>query len=166
MGSYRVRHDWSDLAAAAAALSSGVSCSAMSYSLRPHGLWPARLLSPWDFPGKNTVGDCHFLLLRIFLTQGLNPGLHIASSLLIAWATIIFTIVKRKLQRSINNWNLVIKDLWVWIFALLRPEQGCEVDRISVSFYVKYKWWYWPYWVLMRFQVINTIMCWHVLSAQ
>ena len=22
--------------------------------LRPHGLRPARLLRPWDFPGKNT----------------------------------------------------------------------------------------------------------------
>ena len=117
-----------------------VSRSVMSYSLQPHGLWPAKLLSPWDFPGKNTIVDCHFLLQGIFLTQGLNPGLHIASSLLIAWATIFFTIVKSKLWREINNWSLVIKDLLVWILALLRPEQGSEVDRISVSFYVKYKW--------------------------
>ena len=64
---------------------------------QPHGLWPAKLLSPWDFPGKHTVVDCHFLLQGIFLTQGLNPDLHIASSLLIASATIIFTIVKSKL---------------------------------------------------------------------
>ena len=49
-----------------------VSLSVMSYSLQPHGLWPARLLSPWDSPGKNTVVDCHFLLQGIFLTQGLN----------------------------------------------------------------------------------------------
>ena len=27
------------------------------------------------FPGKNTGVDCHFLLQRIFPTQGLNPGL-------------------------------------------------------------------------------------------
>ena len=33
------------------------------------------LLCPWDFPGKNTRVDCHFLLQRIFLTQELNPGL-------------------------------------------------------------------------------------------
>ena len=25
----------------------------LSYSLQPHGLYPARILSPWDFPGKN-----------------------------------------------------------------------------------------------------------------
>ena len=47
----------------------------MSNSLRPHGLWPARLLCPWDFPGKNTGVGCHFLLQGIFLTQGLNTGL-------------------------------------------------------------------------------------------
>jgi len=40
------------------------SCSVMSDSLRPHGLWLARLLSPWDFPGKNTGVGCHFLLQR------------------------------------------------------------------------------------------------------
>ena len=34
-----------------------------------------RLLHPWDFPGKNTGMDCHFLLQEIFPTQGLNPGL-------------------------------------------------------------------------------------------
>ena len=33
---------------------------------------PIRLLCPWDFPGKNTGVGCHFLLHRIFLTQGLN----------------------------------------------------------------------------------------------
>ena len=33
------------------------------------------LLCPWDFPGKSTGVGCQFLLQRIFLTQGLNPGL-------------------------------------------------------------------------------------------
>ena len=51
------------------------SCSVVSNSLWPHGLWPARLLCPWDFPGKNGAVDCHFLLQGIFLTQGLNPHL-------------------------------------------------------------------------------------------
>ena len=35
----------------------------------------ARLLCPWDFPGKNTGVGCHFLLQGIFPTQRLNPGL-------------------------------------------------------------------------------------------
>ena len=40
--------------------------------LWPHGLSPTRLLCPWDFSGKNTGVGCHFLLQRIFPTQGLN----------------------------------------------------------------------------------------------
>ena len=36
---------------------------------------PARLLCPWDFPGKHTGAGCHLLLQGIFLTQGSNPHL-------------------------------------------------------------------------------------------
>ena len=46
--------------------------SVVSNSLRPHGLRPARLLCPWDSPGKNTGVGCHFLLRGIFPTQGLT----------------------------------------------------------------------------------------------
>ena len=35
----------------------------------------ARLLCPWDFPGKTTGVGCHSLLQGIFLTQVSNPGL-------------------------------------------------------------------------------------------
>ena len=48
-------------------------CSVVSYSLQPHGPWPARLLHPWNFPGKNIGVGCHFLLQGIFPTQRLNP---------------------------------------------------------------------------------------------
>ena len=47
-------------------------CSVVSDSLRPHGLYPTRLICPWNFPGKNTGVGCHFLFQGIFLTQGLN----------------------------------------------------------------------------------------------
>ena len=47
-------------------------CSVMSDSLQPHGLQPARLLCPWNFPGKNTGAGCHFLFQGIVLTQGSN----------------------------------------------------------------------------------------------
>ena len=50
----------------------------MYNSLQPHGLQLARLLCPWDFPGKNTRMGCHFLLQRIFLTQGSDPCLHVS----------------------------------------------------------------------------------------
>ena len=46
----------------------------MSDSLRPFGLEPARLLCPWNSPGKNTGVDCHSLQ-GIFPTQGLKPCL-------------------------------------------------------------------------------------------
>ena len=52
-----------------------VSLSFMPDSLQPHGLQPIRLLSPWDFPGKDTGVGCYFLLLGIFLTQGPNSCL-------------------------------------------------------------------------------------------
>ena len=42
--------------------------------LPPHGLQSTRLLYAWDFPGKNTGADCHFLLQGSFPTQGLNLG--------------------------------------------------------------------------------------------
>ena len=38
----------------------------------PTLLYSARLLCPWDLPGKNTGDGCHFLLQGILLTQGLS----------------------------------------------------------------------------------------------
>ena len=38
------------------------SRSVVSDSLRPHGLFPTRLLHPWGFAGKSTGVGCHFLL--------------------------------------------------------------------------------------------------------
>jgi len=37
-----------------------ISCSVTSDLLQPYGLYPARLLCPWDFLGKNTGVGCHF----------------------------------------------------------------------------------------------------------
>ena len=56
--------------------------SVMSNSLQLHGLWPARLLCPWNSPGKNTRVGCHFLLQGIFLTQGWNPCLLLCRQIL------------------------------------------------------------------------------------
>ena len=46
------------------------SCSAVSNSLWPHGIY-----SPRNSPGQNTGVGSLYLLQRIFLTQGSNPGL-------------------------------------------------------------------------------------------
>ena len=54
--------------------SESVSHLVVSDSLLSHELWPARLLCPWNPPGKNTGVSSHFLLQRIFPTQASNPG--------------------------------------------------------------------------------------------
>ena len=44
-------------------------------TLQCHGVQPARLLCPWNSPGKNTGVGCHFLLHGIFQSLELNPSL-------------------------------------------------------------------------------------------
>ena len=46
----------------------------MSDSLRPHGLYPTRLLCPWDSPGKNTGVGCHSLLQGTLPDPGIKRG--------------------------------------------------------------------------------------------
>ena len=46
----------------------------LSDSLRPHGLQPARLLSSWNSPGKNTGVGCHSLLQGDLPDPGIKPG--------------------------------------------------------------------------------------------
>ena len=52
-----------------------LSHSGVSDSLSPSGPKTARLLCPWDSPGKNSAVGCHALPQGIFPTQGSNPGL-------------------------------------------------------------------------------------------
>ena len=85
-------------------------------SLQPRGLSPARLLCPWDFPGKNTGMCCHFLLQGIFATQGLNPRfLHLLRFLhwqvdylsLSHLGSPINVIWYRHKDRYISQWNRI-----------------------------------------------------------
>ena len=55
--------------------SESVSCWVVTDSLWPHGLYPTRLLYPWDSPGKNTGEGGHPLLQGILPTQELSLGL-------------------------------------------------------------------------------------------
>ena len=68
----------------------------MSDSLQPHGLYPARLLCPWGFPGNDIGVGCHSLLQEVFPIQGLNLGLllcrqilyhlsHLEALMLVSW---------------------------------------------------------------------------------
>ena len=76
---------------------SSESCSVISNSLRPHGLY-----SSWNSPGRNTGVGSHSLLQGIFLTQGSNPGLphcrrilyqlsHQGSPRILEWVTYPFS---------------------------------------------------------------------------
>ena len=51
-----------------------VNHSLMSDSLQPHGLKLARLLGPWDSPGKNTGVGSHSLLQGDLPDPGIKPG--------------------------------------------------------------------------------------------
>ena len=96
-----------------------VSHSVVSNSLWPCGLYPARLLSPWDSPGKNTEVGYHSLLQGIFLTQGWNLGLlhcrpilyHLSyqGSPLYVGNSISMNLTKKTID--------VLKDIWLRIFV-------------------------------------------------
>ena len=73
------------------------SCSVVSYSLWPHGLY-----SPWDSPGQNTGVGSLSLLQGTFPTQGSNPCLlhcgrilyqlsHKGSPRILEWAAYLFS---------------------------------------------------------------------------
>ena len=61
-------------------------------------LWTVahRLLSPWDFPSKNTGVGCHLLLQGIFPIQGSNPGL-------LHWQVDSLSLSHRKVNLADSN---------------------------------------------------------------
>ena len=77
-----------------------------------------RLLCPWDFLGKHTVVDCHFLFQGIFPTQGSNPGLPHCRQMLYRlshWWNLIklksFCTTKEsisKVKRQPSEWEKII----------------------------------------------------------
>ena len=82
--------------------------------LWPHGLQPTRLLCPWNFPGKDTTADCHFLPQGIFLTQGSNLHLPHCRRILYHWATILQSMAKISCLYHRHSGNLLL----VWYFSL------------------------------------------------
>ena len=74
-------------------------------SLRPHGLLPARILCPWNFPGKNTRVSYHFLLLDLphsgieSKAPAVFPALHVDSSPLCCLGSLKNTELDLNVQR-------------------------------------------------------------------
>ena len=71
VGMQRVGHDWAN---EMNWLNIHVCVDAKLFqfvdSLWPYGLWPTRLLCPWDSPDKNTGVSCYALLQGIFWSWG------------------------------------------------------------------------------------------------
>ena len=55
--------------------------------LQPHGLYPTRLLCPWNFPGKYTGVGCHYLLQGTFPTRDWTRVSCLGRWILYHWAT-------------------------------------------------------------------------------
>ena len=112
----------------------------MSDSLRPHGLQPTRLLCPWDFPGKSTGMSCHFLLQRIFPTQGSNPGLsHCRQTLycLSHQGTVRLNnnnmFYGRQYVRHLSINLFLIKTLWISIVIILILQMKMEAKKCEFA---------------------------------
>ena len=71
-------------------------CVHVSNPVWPYGPYPARLLCPWDSPGKNIRVGCHSLLQGIFPTQGSNPHLYC----LLHWHSSLLPLVPPGKPRS------------------------------------------------------------------
>ena len=109
----------------------------MSDSWRPHGLHSARLLCPWNFPGRNTGVGCHFLLQRIFQTQGSNPRL----LCLLHWQTSslpaeppgkpqvydIYQVYDSRIRSSVPP--VAFSPLFHCLFQLLRPQGSPSLNQ-------------------------------------
>ena len=82
--------------------------------LWPHGLSP-RLLSPCDFPGKDTGVGCPFLFQEIFLTQGSSPHL----LCLLHWQPESLALSPMKANLFIYVYKCMDwgKELWVCVCA-------------------------------------------------
>ena len=101
----------------------------MSSSLQPHGLWPTRLLCPWDFPGRNTGVGCHAVLQGTFPTRGSNLRLlcllHCQAGSLpeLSWINV------NKTQNRIGAWTRgrLVSDLDVFGISLQFNLRSCGI---------------------------------------
>ena len=101
------------------------SCACMIscvWLLWPHRLQPVRLYFLWKFPGKDTGVGCHFLLQRIFPTQGSNLRLlhWQVDSLSLSHLGSTDTHTDTKTIRT-NEFNKVARykiNIWRWVVFL------------------------------------------------
>ena len=115
----------------------------MSESLQVCGLQPTRLLCPWDFPGQDTGLGCHFLLQRIFPTQGSNLCLlH-----LLCWQGDSFTTVPPYFSIDEPSFIKPLTCYWTYrplliilpLYLLLQEASQFIYPYILVSFFLDFQ---------------------------
>ena len=103
-----------------------------SHSVRPCELQPARLLRPWDSPGKDTGAGCHALLQGVCLTQGSNLSLLHCRQILYRWATKWVNEMKpKKWMKGLLNAS---QDAWKKITCPWGKEGRTDRSISSVQF--------------------------------
>jgi len=97
-------------------------------------MWPARLLHPWDFLGKNTGMGCHFHLQGSSWSRDRTWVFHTAGELFIVWATResldIIKMIKDNSKptadcQSLHPHSSPICFLFVWDSEAICPEVIC-----------------------------------------
>ena len=107
------------------------SCSVMSDSLRPHGLWLIRLLCPRDSPGKQTGVCCHALLQVIFLTHGSNLGLlHCRQILYLVKIISAFFYISRSYMDMGKDIKNCLNDLFFKHVSYIRNDPLLTISHI------------------------------------
>ena len=75
-------------------------------TLRTHGLYPTKLLCPWNPPGRNIGVGFHFLLQGIFLTMGSNLGL-------LHWRQTLYQMSHQGILGGIENRSKTELEVWL-----------------------------------------------------
>ena len=119
-----------------------VSHSVISDSLEPHGLWPARLLHPWDSPGRNTGGVAIPFSRGSFQPKDQTWVFCIAGRFFIVWATREFVFFKKFQDSSdmhLSNSYCLSRSRWLSapLNEAWKPNSGTPSSVNSWSFHIE-----------------------------
>ena len=123
-----------------------LSRSIMSNSLWPYGLQHARLLCPWDFPGKSIGMGCCFPLHGIFLTQMswlFSPFIPFLEEVYLIWNLFIYTIEYFLVIKSLESIAYLMHNVMVFYWgkkSRLRKEKHRYRWRVRRGGWRKMKW--------------------------
>ena len=95
------------------------SHSAMSDTLRPHGLQPSRLLHPWDFPCKSTGVGCHLVGHKYEKKEMRNLQTLAKYDFRSKWRILTSNYITPLQRRNVFDNVLLISFSHVWLFANL-----------------------------------------------